>query len=190
MPLRDHGTPARYNHGPDENDAAGKGCRCDDCTDAIRRYRTHQRARGPQYVSPVRARRAMRQLRSFGWTLEMVGDATGLSARNILRGRRCTRDVERAILDLRDRVAAERSRRLPFEPVERVAALRVLDHWTGGPGQGKTAAVARHLGVDDRQVYRWRDYGITPDQADGFAVRLGFHPLELWPDFHDELTAA
>ena len=70
--MRDHGTSARYNHGPDENGVEGKGCRCESCTDAVRRYRLHQRARGPQYVSPVKARRAMRELKAAGWTLEMI----------------------------------------------------------------------------------------------------------------------
>lgn len=38
------------------------------------------------------------------------------------------------------------------------------------------------LGVHRRQLYRLRDYGLTLDQADTLAFRLGLHPVEVWPE--------
>lgn len=34
-----------------------------------------------------------------------------------------------------------------------------------------------------RRLYRLRRTGRSVDQADRWAVRLGFHPAELWPDW-------
>lgn len=41
--------------------------------------------------------------------------------------------------------------------------------------------LAARLGVDRAQVYRWRAYGVTVDQADELAARLNRHPAEVWP---------
>lgn len=62
-------------------------------------------------------------------------------------------------------------RRLPFSPLD--VGLDV-------------SAIALRLGVDRRQVYRWRESGVTVTQADELAVRLGCHPTELWADFYEE----
>lgn len=46
---RDHGTEARYQSGPDENDMPGRGCHCRDCRQARRdaaNHRTRMRAYG------------------------------------------------------------------------------------------------------------------------------------------------
>lgn len=43
--------------------------------------------------------------------------------------------------------------------------------------------VARRLGINARQVHRWRKTGLTVHQADVLAVRAGFHPAEVWPDW-------
>lgn len=40
---------------------------------------------------------------------------------------------------------------------------------------------ARRLGVERTQVYRWRSTGLTFEQAETAAERLGFVPYELWP---------
>jgi hypothetical protein len=61
-------------------------------------------------------------------------------------------------------------RRYPFGPVEQLA-----DHWTAGE-------LALRLGVHRSQLYRWRRYGVTVDQADTLACRVGRHPAELWPE--------
>ena len=43
--------------------------------------------------------------------------------------------------------------------------------------------LAMKLVVHPRQVYRWRKYGLTAEQADELAVRCGLHPAEVWPDW-------
>lgn len=48
----------------------------------------------------------------------------------------------------------------------------------GGTGIKTTA---RALGIDPAQLHRWRRYGLTIDQADEMACRLGLHPIEIWP---------
>lgn len=57
--------------------------------------------------------------------------------------------------------------RLPFGPLEGLL---------GGCG----ARVALRLGVQRRQVYRWRQTGVSWAQADELAVRAGYHPREIW----------
>jgi transposase-like protein len=47
------------------------------------------------------------------------------------------------------------------------------------------STLARALGVDRAQLGRWRRTGVTPSTADRLAVRLGFHPAELWPQWFD-----
>lgn len=42
------------------------------------------------------------------------------------------------------------------------------------------------LDVARRQVIRWREYGITADQADVLAVRLGVPACALWPTWFDD----
>lgn len=49
---------------------------------------------------------------------------------------------------------------------------------------GSTREQARLMGVSDRSVCRWRSgfHGVHPKVADEVAVRLGFHPAEVWGD--------
>lgn len=59
-----------------------------------------------------------------------------------------------------------------------------------GPDGGPlpTVVVAGRLGVDGRQVIRWRSYGtLTERQADELATRLGQHPAAVWPNWLDDL---
>lgn len=41
---------------------------------------------------------------------------------------------------------------------------------------------ARLFRVHPRQLYRWREKGLTVDQADELAVLVGVHPSEVWGD--------
>lgn len=43
---------------------------------------------------------------------------------------------------------------------------------------------SRSLDVVRVQLYRWRRYGLTVDQADDLAASLGYHPSEIWPDWY------
>lgn len=45
---------------------------------------------------------------------------------------------------------------------------------------GSLRTQAERLGVDDRQVSRWRRGGLTDAMADRCAIRLGLHPLLVW----------
>lgn len=59
--------------------------------------------------------------------------------------------------------------RLPLDPL-----LALYDSALG---------LARALKVDPRQVHRWSGYGVSIWTADELAVSLGFHPIELWPQW-------
>lgn len=39
-----------------------------------------------------------------------------------------------------------------------------------------------------RRLYKLRDAGLTPNQADRMAVSLGCHPVEIWPDWYEALS--
>ena len=67
-------------------------------------------------------------------------------------------------------------KRYPFGPLEASA------------GTESTSALAAQLDVDANQVYRWRRYGVTADQADRLATRLGLHSFALWPELEAEAT--
>lgn len=54
---------------------------------------------------------------------------------------------------------------------------------------GGVSALARALGVDRANATRWRRNGIPMDTADRIAVRLGWHPVEIWPEWYT-LTGA
>jgi hypothetical protein len=61
--------------------------------------------------------------------------------------------------------------RLPFAPLEHAA------------GAETTADIARRLGISTQRVHDYRRTGIPVYKADRCAVRLGVHPLDVWPDF-------
>ena len=53
---------------------------------------------------------------------------------------------------------------------------------------GMTTKIAQMLGANYYSVQNWRKNGMTAVTADRIAVKLGKHPIELWPDFWDEWT--
>lgn len=57
---------------------------------------------------------------------------------------------------------------LPFEPLEALLAT------------GCGVLTAQLLGVNRRQVYRWRETGVSWAQADELAIRAGLHPSSVW----------
>lgn len=61
-------------------------------------------------------------------------------------------------------------RPFPWGPLEELAG-------------GTIARAAALLDVDRTQAYRWRRYGLTVDQADELACRVGLHPANVWPDW-------
>lgn len=68
-------------------------------------------------------------------------------------------------------------RRFPFEPLRRAVEL-VVDE-----GPLADLAVARWLGVHQRQVVRAKAEGLTTYLADEWAARAHRVPYELWPDW-------
>lgn len=48
---------------------------------------------------------------------------------------------------------------------------------TGAPNN---LQAARTLGVQPRQIYRWRRYGLKLNDSDRMAAQLGKHPTEIW----------
>ena len=47
------------------------------------------------------------------------------------------------------------------------------------------ATVARRTGVSRQTVYRWATSGVPIWTADRIAVRMGVHPIMIWPHFHE-----
>ena len=43
--------------------------------------------------------------------------------------------------------------------------------------------LAHRLGYDRARVAAYRSRGLSERQADHVAVALGFHPIEIWPDY-------
>ncbi len=81
---RPHGTSKRYDHGPDENDQPGKGCRCTRCGTAKSRaqksYRLDKLAHGYRQVDAEPARRHVLALRDgAGFDLQCIARAAGVS---------------------------------------------------------------------------------------------------------------
>lgn len=80
--------------------------------------------------------------------------------------------------------------RFPFEPIEH--ALAGSDHWSRQHGGYDcldgvmNSYIAERTGINRGQIIRYKREGLTVDAADRIAIRLGFHPAELWPDFHRE----
>lgn len=60
---------------------------------------------------------------------------------------------------------------------DRPFSLADLERRLDNPGAQQ---LARRLGVRDRTIHRWRIEGLTFDQADRLAVRVGFHPANVW----------
>ena len=52
--------------------------------------------------------------------------------------------------------------------------------------QPSATSLARALGVSPGTTSRWSSDGIPFFSADWACIALGLHPVEVWPDFHDE----
>lgn len=76
----------------------------------------------------------------------------------------------------RDVAAMVRGRRLSVAPL--------LERF-----EGNASDLARAAGVNASAVTRWKERGLSLAQADDIAVRLGLHPMEVWPDFYDDEAA-
>lgn len=70
-----------------------------------------------------------------------------------------------------------------FDPTPLLDHARLLL----GDGDASVAEIAVLLAVAPRTVFRWQAgrSRVAAHVADVCAVRLGFHPFELWPGFDD-----
>lgn len=84
MSVREHGTRARYVHGPAENGQQGKGCRCGPCCVANRAAESHRArmklyGRWEPYVDAGPAREHVRMLSACGIGWKRVAELSGVS---------------------------------------------------------------------------------------------------------------
>jgi hypothetical protein len=68
------------------------------------------------------------------------------------------------------------------------ATLRHV-RWPLGPlldaaGHPTANDLAAWIGVSARTVWRWHHQGLTDTQADRAAIALGWHPANVWTDWH------
>lgn len=76
--------------------------------------------------------------------------------------------------------------RYAFAPLEALVLVDVGPRLNDlGQHASRTRLVAEVLGVDRRQVIRWRASGVTADQADRLAVAAHRHAFEVWPELAD-----
>lgn len=66
--------------------------------------------------------------------------------------------------------------RFPFEPLLDAAGRPNLKH------------LARVCGAHPRQIYRWRETGLSDEHADRAACSLGLHPMNVWPNYLEVTT--
>ena len=76
--------------------------------------------------------------------------------------------------------------RYPWAPLE---ALLSVETFEGEIIGRNTKRLARRLEVAARQVYRWREIGLSRDQAEAMAERAGWMGFEVWPSILDDAVA-
>lgn len=72
-----------------------------------------------------------------------------------------------------------------------VGIVRVGVRWPWAPleeaiGGGTWAGMAAVLGVHERQIGRWKQYGLTDESADRCAINAGLHPAKVWGPAWDD----
>lgn len=79
-------------------------------------------------------------------------------------------------------------RRWPFEPLEPLIEARYRNHPAAGNNRATTIGIAGRAGhvldVNASQIHLWRRDGLPDQAADRIALRLGYHPAQIWPDWH------
>lgn len=74
------------------------------------------------------------------------------------------------------RATPPRKHATPPEPAQRWPLEPLLE----AAGRPPLAALARWCHAHQRQVYRWREYGLSDEWADRAAILLGLHPALVW----------
>ena len=55
---------------------------------------------------------------------------------------------------------------------------------------GEVTTFAEAVGLSRKSCYRYFAAGVPLYVADRLAIKVGVHPLEVWPDFHVDLDEA
>ena len=83
-------------------------------------------------------------------------------------------------------------RRYDFAPLE-AHFCRTHRHHSDdrlSPRQGATIGqTAGILGIGRGNLYRYKREGLPMATADRLAIRIGIHPVILWPDFYDDVSS-
>jgi hypothetical protein len=80
--------------------------------------------------------------------------------------------------------------RLPWAPLERYVKLNTDCTRPAGRWDFRLVvdvrSLSRHLGFVHQSVHEWVRSGVPFYSADEVAIRLGTHPLLIWPEWADE----
>ncbi len=52
-------------------------------------------------------------------------------------------------------------------------------------GRPSADVLAARVGVTPRTIWRWHHRGLTDQQADHAAIALGYHPANIWTNWHN-----
>jgi hypothetical protein len=81
-------------------------------------------------------------------------------------------------------------KRLPFQPLEDYILLRWPDDHPSTPdGRASNTRIATMCHTHRTVISMARVNGVTHRSADKYACAIGAHPLEIWPEFHDDILA-
>ncbi len=50
--------------------------------------------------------------------------------------------------------------------------------------------ISRRFGVSSNTLWRWKKHGVPAIAADRLAIRLNRHPLEVWPNFYEDIECS
>lgn len=160
-PVVEHGTVNTYQR---------HLCRCEACCEAQAAYKRSYRGR-------CGARHGTRTRYVYGpCRCDKCREAYSEYMKRWRRAKHCRP---------RGRGRPRLERPFPMQPLlELVRARCGKDGGDGYRGLVSPLVVIAELArVDRRTVHRWRHEGLTLEVADDVAVRLGFHPSEVWPDW-------
>jgi hypothetical protein len=80
----------------------------------------------------------------------------------------------------------KRPTRLPLAPLAEALGVEFHNPGTFGGDENQTRGVpelAARLSCSVETVYRMRNNGLTPLQADRYAMSAGIHPARIWPNW-------
>ena len=87
-------------------------------------------------------------------------------------------------------MSAYQTARLPYAELENYlfGCDELIAQFSNNPDEHRVSisSIALRCGVSRQTATRWRNEGIPLFAADKLAIRLGVHPLIIWPTFHTE----